>query len=375
MKHNHTRKFDGRNNNSAGFSLIELLVALAIFMVIGGAAVSLVRRHVPLASSVQNQVGLTMTLRNAIAQMEIDVVNAGTGYYTGANIADWPIGVTIQNNVSTACNNPANFTYGASCFDKLNVIAADTNVPPTHPSSSATAAVDIDTSVNADVFLTPPAGITPAAFAANFHNGDYLLWLHTNTSGTSTLTTTVLTADGVVQGSTAHLTYTKTSTSGVDPSDTLQIANPGDAPTGSSVLWTAFSSANDWVIKLNPITYQVDVSNATNPKLVRQQGGTTDVVAEQIIGFRIGASARIGLVDEPYSFNAAAASPSSGCTSSCGYGNDWSQVRSLRISLIARTPPRSDPTDTFRNSFDGGPYRIQGASVTINPRNLSMNDQ
>ena len=359
----------------AGFSLMELMVALAIFMIIGASAVSLVRRHVPLASSAQNQVGLNMALRNAIAQMEVDVVNAGTGYYPGANIADWPIGVTIVNNVNGACNNAANFTYGANCFDQLNVVAADTNVPPLHPSSSATAAADVDTSVNTAVYLTPPPGITPANFATNFHTNDELLWLHTNTSGRSTLTTTILNADGAVQGSTVKLTFPVTGTNGVNAADPLMIANSGDATTSGSVLWTSFSAANDWVIKLNPITYRVDISTPTNPKLVRQQGGNTDVVAEQIIGFRIGASARIGLVDEPYSFNSAAASPANGCTANCGYENDWSQVRAVRISLIGRTPPNNDPTDTFRNSFDGGPYRIQGASVTINPRNLSMNDQ
>jgi hypothetical protein len=53
---------------------------------------------------------------------------------------------------------------------------------------------------------------------------------------------------------------------------------------------------------------------------------------------------------------------------------DFSAVRSVRTSIIARTPPSSDPNYPFRNSFDGGAYQILGASVVVNPRNLSMND-
>ena len=49
---------------SRGFSLIELMVAMGIFIVIGGAAVSLVKKHVPLVSSQQNQVGLNISMRN-----------------------------------------------------------------------------------------------------------------------------------------------------------------------------------------------------------------------------------------------------------------------------------------------------------------------
>jgi hypothetical protein len=52
----------------------------------------------------------------------------------------------------------------------------------------------------------------------------------------------------------------------------------------------------------------------------------------------------------------------------------FSLVRSVRVSLIARTKPSTDPSFTFRNPFDGGPYQVQGASVVVDPRNLSMND-
>ena len=63
------------------------------------------------------------------------------------------------------------------------------------------------------------------------------------------------------------------------------------------------------------------------------------------------------------------------------YGNpagnskfDFTLVRSVGVTLIGRTPPNKDPNYTYRNNFDGGPYIIQGVSIAINPRNLTMND-
>jgi hypothetical protein len=45
----------------------------------------------------------------------------------------------------------------------------------------------------------------------------------------------------------------------------------------------------------------------------------------------------------------------------------------VRVSLIGRTNPNPDPTYTFRNTFDGGPYQVVDANVVINPRNITMN--
>ena len=68
-----------RKKPARGFSLVELMVAMSVFLIVGGAAVALVRRHAPLFNSAQNQAGLNITLRNAVAQLQMEVVNAGTG--------------------------------------------------------------------------------------------------------------------------------------------------------------------------------------------------------------------------------------------------------------------------------------------------------
>jgi hypothetical protein len=65
-----------------------------------------------------------------------------------------------------------------------------------------------------------------------------------------------------------------------------------------------------------------------------------------------------------YAQNATTASP-------IGYNNNYSLVRSVRVSLIGRTAPNI--ADPFRNTFDGGPYQVLGADVVVNPRNMTMN--
>ncbi len=122
-----------RVSPSAGFTLIELMIAMTVFLVIGAAAMSLFKQHASLFNDQQYQIGLNVSLRNALSQMEADVVNAGTGWYNATNsISSWPIGITIVNNTlgGAACHVAGSSTYNAACFDTLNIIAPDPNTPP-----------------------------------------------------------------------------------------------------------------------------------------------------------------------------------------------------------------------------------------------------
>ncbi|HSM84510.1 MAG TPA: prepilin-type N-terminal cleavage/methylation domain-containing protein [Candidatus Limnocylindrales bacterium] len=348
-----TNRFTGvASTMQRGFSLVELLVAMLIFLVIGSAAVSLVRQHVPLFSAQQNQAALNIALRNAAAQLQIDVVNAGTGYYQGANIPSWPIGMTIVNNPpGTGCYDPATHTYGQACFDRLNVIAIDSSVPPANPTDIGTNCVSTTSST---LFVNPVAGLTPDQLAADFHTGDQLLLVK---SDGSLMTTTILTKDGSTSGGKIELQHNPTGADGTNTTleDPLAISNTAD----SNKLGTQFCN-NDWVLKLSPITYSVDASDPSNPKLMRTQGGQSNVVSEQIIGFKVGAMIRTQEANG-YNFDAST------------YAYDWTQISAVRISLIGRAP-NSDVTNNFRNTFDQGPYKIEAMSVVINPRNLSMNN-
>src|ERR1700761_8648834 len=119
--------------NAKGFTLIELMISIAVFLVIGAAAMSLFKQHASLFNDQQYQIGLNVSLRNALAQMENDVVNAGTGWYNAANnVASWPIGVKIVNNTAggATCHPAGTATYNAACFDTLSLIVPDPTTPP-----------------------------------------------------------------------------------------------------------------------------------------------------------------------------------------------------------------------------------------------------
>ena len=89
-------------------------------------------------------------------------------------------------------------------------------------------------------------------------------------------------------------------------------------------------------------------------------GGVAGRLADQVIGFKVGASIWGGPAG--YSFD------------SSSYAYDWTLVRAVRIAVVGRTSPITDPSVNYHNSFDQGPYHVQAISVVINPRNLSMND-
>src|SRR6476646_11913896 len=280
MKNRHTGTVNiSRRASSPGFSLVELMVAMAIFLVVGGAAVELAKKHVPRFTAQQSQTGLNLAIRNGVAQMQIDVVNAGTGYYQGVNIPSWPIGITVVNSApGTGCYDSTAKTYSSTCFDTLNVIAMDQNTPPSNPSDIGANCVSTTSS---SLFVTPVGTTTLAQLAADFHTGDQLLLVK---SDGSQMTTTTLTSDGQITGGKVKLAHNPTGADGTNTTtnDPLALSNTAD----SNKLGVQFCNT-DWVLKLAPITYSVDAAAPTNKKLIRTQNGQPSVIAEQIIGFKV----------------------------------------------------------------------------------------
>src|SRR5256885_1347617 len=78
-----------------GFSLVELMLALSLFLVISSAAFSLFAKEETTFLHQQAIAGTNIALRNSSAQLQMDLYNAGTAYFQGANIPSWPVGVTI----------------------------------------------------------------------------------------------------------------------------------------------------------------------------------------------------------------------------------------------------------------------------------------
>ena len=190
-------------------------------------------------------------------------------------------------------------------------------------------------------------GGTATTFAANGHTGVKLTFTATHSDGTNT------TASDPLSITTCLVSTLPCPTASLNPK-----------------LNTSFCST-DWIMRLAPITYQVSTATASDPELTRTQGGTTSVLAEQVIGFKVGAVAW-NVTDDtiPYSYfasNAPTATP-------VGYSNEWWLIRSVQVAIIARTTPNPGSSYTYRNGFDGGPYQIESEIATVNPRNLSMNN-
>ncbi len=368
-----------RIHGTRGFSLVELLVAMGVFMVVGGAAVGLITKHMPLFTEQQNQSAMNMALRNAIAQMQMDVVNAGAGYYPSQDIPAWPIGVTIENRNGN-CFNPGNGAYSANCFDTLNVIAFDTT---TTPVAHVAASCSTPATTTSSTLLLVPADATIAAstLASAIKDGDELLVLK---GDASQLTMVNVVGDASVNGGNVSVPIDPTAGNGTNAADNLHLTDAGQMSLanaseatggGTPVLGTQFCST-DWVLKLAPITYGVDTTDNRNPKLYRQVGGALgkkDVLAENVVGFKVGASLRTPLpagCDYDFSYDSLnpAASPQ------CGYNGNWAAITAVRISLIGRTSATTNVQSNFHNNFDGGGYKVEGVSVVVSPRNLTMNN-
>ena len=402
--------------NANGFTMIELMVSMAIFLIISSVAFRLFSMQQTSASILRDDVGLNLALRNAVTQLQLDVSNAGAGYYQNVNIPNWPVGVTIINNViasGSTCVSGGN--YSSTCFDTMNIIAAasPTTYPPVNASDSTggsgTSNCSNTYSASSPAYAYTQAAVvngttwTLANTAAEFKAGDQLLFLKNDGSK---MTTVVLTANGAVSGSAVKLTFNPTKNDGTNTygsNDPLDITTcHGDIPCTASTNFTTQYCGSDYIIKLAPITYLVCAgpgSNATycntannspdiaDPKLTRIQNGTANTVMEQVIGFRVGASiwnTSSGYdTSTTYQYNSACYTyvPTAGvpAPSSCtSDGNsvfyNFTLVRSVRASLVARTTPNLNAQYTFKNTFDGGPYQVEGTTIVVNPRNMSMND-
>jgi hypothetical protein len=317
--------------------------------------------------------------------------------------------VTIVNNTvasGSSCYNPSTKIYGSNCFDKINIIAvADPSDPtnPVPPVNVTDSSGDSNPTTNcsytnvvvsggkANAYGRAASGLTLSATAAMFKQNDQLLFL---SSTGAYITSVVLTSDAVVSGSAVKFTFyptlDQTIASGADAGDYAGYNRTGDIPPRDPLDITTCGGtnpcpparqpgelgeqfcANDWILKLRPITYQVDTAtDPSNPTLTRTVGNGTPVpVMEQVIGFKVGAAIHNAAIGQPdYNYDA-----STYVSTDTNDHYNFSLVRAVRISLIGRTKPSTDPNYSFRNAFDQGPYQVQGTAVVVNPRDLSMND-
>lgn len=101
---------------------------------------------------------------------------------------------------------------------------------------------------------------------------------------------------------------------------------------------------------------------------------TGSVVMDQIIGFKAGGTiwnSPTGAVPADItSYNYDASTYTNSIANDTAY--NFSALLAVRVSLIGRTAPATTANYVYRNSFDGGPYQVQGTAVVVNPRNMNF---
>jgi prepilin-type N-terminal cleavage/methylation domain-containing protein len=335
---------------SSGFSLLELMIAMAVFVVVGATAMSLFNSHAKLFGNQQNLVGLNISLRNALSQIQTDAVQAGSGFYGALSTANSPVGITVTNNP------------GAN--DSIYIIQAATGAVPLNSASGCAT-----TTLGSAVLNASGTGATASQFAS----GQALFM-----NGAGNQMTVVKLTGATASGSLINITYNPTNGDGTNSqssgNDLFGLTWTAPPLTDPDQLSDQFCPTNgDYVVPLSYVQYSV---NGTN-QLIRTtatNAASPDVIADQILSFKIGAATYqngSGYTSTPaYSFTASNANTAT----PPGYSNKFSMIRSIRVSVVGRTPPGLWTGTNFANSFDGGNYQIEALSVVINPRNLSMND-
>jgi prepilin-type N-terminal cleavage/methylation domain-containing protein len=415
--------------HSRGFTVIELMVAMVVFLVVAGTAFSVFDQHMQMITHQESLSGVNLALRSASGQLQMDLQGAGQnllGTVPPDGSLIFSTGVIIQNEVPSvqggtapACT-PAATTWAypnpSACFDSLTIFGPQKCAANVSTGEAPVLALVSNVNVVSATSLTasdPNLGV-PATDATCFHAGDELLLIQQPTGGTLPgcvaepftfcIGEVELSAAPTVSGSNLSFSFTSTGSNGAptgcpgssctDPQQILY--NPVTSGTNfTNSIQYYFTSGSTYLVDVggstSAITYSVVVnpSNSADMQLERCNAGSCAVLADEVIGFKVGAILWSNeSADQPdmanYFFD-----PSQYCYDPTGVVNcnslplptngkdpyDYSLIRAVRISLIGRTAPSQDPTlNNFANGFDGGPYLIQQASTVVDLRNMTIGD-
>ncbi len=412
-----------------GFSLVELLVAMGVFMIVAGAAFTLFDKHTKLVTRQQNLSGVNIGLRNAMSQLEMDLSGAGQNLVAGViNAQPFGLGVLIQNNVpglAAACTpNATTWAYPvpSSCFDSFTIVnpkpcatAGGTTAPPlvVNENANGNNQTSVTVSNSSILWADDPNnsgnGATLAADSSCYQSGDEILVVSVPNSSlpqcvpgnagsafTYCMSFVTLTKDASATGNGIQLQHNPTGAV-ADPIGIFSTSVGGNNFNKANGLNYGFPNGS-YIINLGNggqnITYAVQTNplNPADPQLMRCLGvactaANSQVLTDQVIGFKVGAAlwdnAAVGATEiANYFYNSANycsdAVNGANCTvvpPPANDPNDFTLIRAVRVSMIGRTTPSSDPVVArFQNGFDNGPYWVQQASVVVDLRNMSNSD-
>jgi prepilin-type N-terminal cleavage/methylation domain-containing protein len=407
-----------RRGSGGGFSLVEMMIALLVFLVIALTAVSLVRTQIATFLSQQSQSQVNIGMRNALGQIEMDAAEAGSGFFPNINVPGSPIGITLTTGDNTGGTNAA--------YDTLTIISFDTSTLASPSSNSNGSAGCVNTSTATSLYLLPQAsGTTAATLSANLRQADEVLLVRSYIDpnlGFPLIGSVTLSQASSSNGTTVQVTYTSslqkpagglpqftipgnppttyTPTPYVDPADNFRITyDPSDKLSNDGTFCSTNSGNADdaRAVKMTPIRYAVNPAtlqltrcqaNANNPApacYTNPADSSATVVAEHVLSFKVGVMLWQDCNSDIYAagtctlngntYNASATDAASYAYNSYGPSLctdtankcDFSLIRSIKVSMIVQTG-----NAILLNS---NAVATEAASVVINPRNLSMHDQ
>lgn len=408
------------NRKSKGFSILEMLVAMAVFLIVASAAFSLFNKHLALVTEQQSLSSVNIGLRNAMSQLELDLAAAGPNLFSGVQQSGSPVqpfslGVMIRNNTPAAagaCAPNANWSYptNTACFDSLTLFTvkpcAGGNAPVLQidDPGNSTESLSSSSIVWGNDF-NPGANLTNDS--ACYKKGDEILVVQPSNGIPLTcdngnqfnycMGVVTLTKDAQVSGGKIQLQHNPTG-AGNDPLGVIFSGAATNNYSNANGLGVGYSNGA-FIVNLgdgtNDITYAVQTSatDPSNDQLVRCNGAVctaanAQVLTDQVIGFKIGAilwdNAKTNATDDANYFYDASkyctdAIPGADCSTTPPPANDpfdFTLIRAVRVSMIARTVPNANAAilTNFKNGFDGGPYLVQQGSVSVDLRSITNSD-
>jgi len=368
-----------RQQSQNGFSLFELLIAMAVGAVVMGAAVMLYQKSVQVSNIVTSRAELQTEMRGAMNQIARDLNQAGTGIPVGG--VPIPSAASGGVNPKFACDASACYVSSGNTFtqgvlykitpgNNLGITTSEatdalviTYMDPIAPTGDLTSsATGLDwtpystTAISATGdTVTMPAGTTPALNdpMKGLVVGDLLLFQNIKGSAIGTVTS--------FNAATRVISLAATG----DPLKFNQPANPAVSGTLASLKISPYVSGPLYnpvtVSRIMMITYFVRKDPTDNHlSLMRQVNARTPApVAEYIEDLQIS----YDMLDDSTDPSTLAPNVADATLGSPAVAKP-NQIRKVNLRITARSPRLNA----------NGDYDRMSIATSIGPRNLSFHD-